>query len=181
MKTNIKLLQNNRKYRKTPKGQLTNAFQHIKERSIKYNLELDFDLMYLHKKFLNDKNYLSLFKKWVRSGFHYYEIPSIDRVNPDKGYLKDNIQIIPWYENRKKGWVENKRLTTAINVYDLKMNLIDSLDSIKEAVIKYNVSQGNITAVCQGKRKHTGKLFFKYRGDKFRKNIFENPELINSK
>lgn len=168
------------KYRLTPKGILTNIYHKQIERCNKKNLPLpEYSLIELHEMFLKNSLYLELYDKWIMSGRQYYDKPSIDRKDPDKGYAKDNIQIMTWGENREKGDFENAvRFTTAIEMFDRDSNKIREFESIKEAVKETGLHQGLIVMVCQGKRNHTGGYIFRYRGDKFRKhNIHDTPLL----
>ena len=171
MKTQKNLLENTQKFRKTRKGVLTNLYQKMKQRNIAKGFgTLQFSLKDIQNIFLNDEKYQTLFNEWVVSGYTYYKKPSIDRKNPDYGYSLDNIQIMSWEDNRRKGDLENsKRITTAIIMCDFEGNIIKEFNSVKQAVNETGLSQGNIVMCCQGKRRHTGGYVFKYRGDKFRK------------
>ena len=160
------------KYKRSPKGILTVLYSKMKERTKQKGLpEIDFTLKELHQRYLNDKHYLDLCEKWMESGFDKYFKPSIDRINPDGGYTKDNIQMVTWGENRRKGDKENaERITTAVVMYTMEGKKIKEFESIKDAVKETGISQGLITMCCQGKRNHTNGYRFKYRGDQFRKN-----------
>lgn len=169
-----------RKYRKTPKGVLTNLYHKQIERCLKKGKHLPtYTLKELHARFLNDEKYIKIFENWAANGFQYYDTPSIDRNNPELGYTMDNIQIMSWLENRAKGDQENaQRFTTAIVMMDRDGNELRQFESLKEASEELGISQGLISMCCQGKRNHTRGYVFKYRGDKFRKrNLYENPEL----
>ena len=160
------------KYRHTPKGVLTNLYHKMIERSkLKGISAPDFSLQEFHKMFLDNQIFLEIFKHWESRGYQYYDKPSIDRKNPDRGYTKDNIQVMSWCDNRMKGDKENSlRFTTPVIMYDLHGNRIKEFESIKEAVIYTGFNQGLITMCCQGKRNHTHGFKFMYRGDKFKKN-----------
>lgn len=45
-------------------------------------------------RFLNDPNFLKLFKEWKRNGFTRKSAPSIDRIDNNKGYDISNLQFI---------------------------------------------------------------------------------------
>lgn len=159
------------RYRLTPKGVLTNIYHKMIERSTKKNINPpDYSLREFHEMFLNHSEFNRIYTNWIACGCQYYDKPSIDRKNPDKGYTRDNIQIMTWRENRIKGDKENaQRFTTAIVMFDLNGNKIKDFESIKSAVIETKLSQGSIVMCCQNKRKSTGGYTFKYRGDKFKK------------
>ncbi len=159
------------KYKKSPKGVLTVLYSKMKERTrLKGLPKMDFTLEEFHQMFLYNEYFLHLHNNWRTSNYQRDNKPSIDRINPDKGYTKDNIQMMTWKENRLKGDKENAaRITTSLEMYDLEGNKIKEFDSIKEAVEVTGLNQGLIVMCCQGKRNHTGGFVFKYRGDKFRK------------
>jgi len=172
MKTELRLLKNTQKYRKTPKGLLTNIYQRIKNRCLKYEYSLDFTLKDIHILFLNDKKFIKLFKFWEKNGYKYYDVPTIDRIDAYKGYEKNNIQILSWLENRKKGDKECAiKKWKPIIMTDMDGNKIKRFESIKRCANETGLNYSLIILVCQGKRNHTG-------GYKF---IYDNPELLDGK
>lgn len=171
MITNIQLLKNTAHYRKTPKGVLTNIYQHQKARCKKYGYELGYSLKELQALFLNDKKFLILYNQWVIKGYKYYNKPSIDRINADLGYIKKNIQIMNWRENRLKGNKEvAQKKWKPIIMLDMDNVKIKRFNSIKQAVIEMNLNQSLVSMVLAGQRNHT-------KGYKF---IYENSELLTS-
>lgn len=165
------------RYRKTPKGVLTNMYHKQVERSKKRGKPLSgYSLDEFHQIFLHNPVFLGLYEQWINNGCQYYDKPSIDRKNPDGWYTKDNIQVMSWRENRVKGDKENsERRTTAVVMRDLQGDTLREFESVKNAVEATGICLGLIVACCQGKRNHTRGLRFSYRGDKFRK---KNPELL---
>lgn len=156
-------------YRRTPKGVLTNIYQHIKERCSKYKYELGITLSDVHELYLYNQKFNLLYNAWVKNGFKFSDKPSIDRIDPYKGYTVENIQILSCSENRAKGVLEVAiKKHKPIIALDLKGNFIERFRSLKDAAILLNLNQGLISAVLTGKRTHTG-------GYKF---VYENPELL---
>jgi len=156
-------LRNTKKYRKTPKGVLTNLYNKQKERSKKRGFPMpDYSLKWLHETFLQDKLFLLLFRRWADRGYRYYDKPSIDRIDSKKPYRKDNIQILTWEENRKKGDNENKSITTEVVMCNMDGKEIKTFPSIKSAVLETGVIQSGISMCCCGKRKHSGGYTWKY-------------------
>ena len=90
MKTNLKLLENTRRYRKTKKGILTNIYN----RQIKKNIIVNYTLKELHNYFLNNKKFNRLYNEWIKNNYEKQFIPSIDRIDCKKGYNFNNIQCI---------------------------------------------------------------------------------------
>lgn len=52
---------------------------------------------------LNDKQFNRLFTAWQKSGKIQKIVPSIDRKNPKRGYVKDNLQWLTLSENSSRG------------------------------------------------------------------------------
>lgn len=168
------------KYRHSPKGVLTNIYHKMIERSNRKGLERpNYSLKEFHSMFLGSPLFMQIFKVWESGGYQYYDIPSIDRENPNGGYTKDNIQIMTWRDNRRKGDRENAiRITTPIIMFSMSGDKIREFESTNEAVKVTGFSQGLITACCQGRRNHTHGFKFEYRGDKFRKsNVRQQKEI----
>lgn len=164
MKTNIQLLKNTQKYRKTPKGVLTNMYQHMKTRH-----PVSFTLKEFHKKYLEDKLFLKLHKEWLKSGCNIQLKPSLDRTNCKLGYTFENTKIMTWAENRFKQSAVDGKLGRKPPVIQLLNNkIIKKFQSQRHVVKELGISQGNLSAVLNGKRNHIN-------GYKF---IYENPELL---
>jgi len=147
---------------------LTNIYQHQKARSKKYGYELSYSLKELQF-YLTNKKFQELFKNWVEGGYMYYDKPSVDRINANRGYTLDNIQIMSWKENRRKGDKEVARKKwKPIIMCDMDGTHLKKYVSIKSAVEDTGYNQGLISMVLKGHRNHTG-------GFKF---IYQNPELL---
>lgn len=162
----MQLLKNTQKYRRTPKGVLTNMYNHMKSRH-----EVKFDLKFFHKLYLTDKNYLSLFKKWEKSGYKKQLKPSLDRIDNKKCYELSNIQMMTWAQNRfKQSSVDGKKGRKPAVLQLLGNNIIKRFDSQRHVVKELGISQGNLSSVLNGKRESVN-------GFKF---IYENQELLEA-
>lgn len=51
---------------------------------------------------LNQEVFHDLYKKWQESGFVRDKLPSGDRIDDNKPYTFDNLQIVTWEVNRRK-------------------------------------------------------------------------------
>jgi len=54
--------------------------------------------------------FLKLFKEYRESDFVSELAPSIDRINPLRGYELDNIQVMTWGENHKKSFEVDRKI-----------------------------------------------------------------------
>ena len=81
-----------------------------KRRAKKLGIEYDLDIDWVHQKLLIGTceasglpfqyNY-----EYVEHGYGVQKSfsPSLDRINPAKGYTKDNVQVVVWCYNAAKG------------------------------------------------------------------------------
>ncbi len=166
IKTKLKLLQDTKKFRKTPRGVLTNMYCHQKSRRIvKYTLEE------LHNKFLNDRKFIRLMEEWKKNRYDKKYKPTIDRIDCKKPYTLTNIQCLTWTENRYKQRMELKRIR-AKKVYQITGNkIVDVHSSVTRAVKKTGLCQSGISMCLNGKRKYCGGYRWSY----------ENPDLLKDK
>ncbi len=171
------------RFRKTPKGVLTNLYSKMGERNRKKGFgDLPFTLKELHDRYLRDTAYLKLFESWEASGFEKEKKPSFDRTNPTIGYSFQNMELKTWGENRAKAdWEKSFVYTTPVVMCDKNGVEIREFGSTKEASKMTGIPQSGITACCQGLYKQTHGYIFRYRGDKFKfkkSHIHDNPELL---
>jgi hypothetical protein len=102
----------------------------------------------------------------VESGFDKYKAPSIDRIDDNIGYKKDNIRLVSFQENmdhcydaaRKaehtnSGWEKGcMRPHHAVVQLTTDGDFIQSFISVNEAARKTGCDNSKIPAVCMGKR-----------------------------
>lgn len=137
------------------KKRCTNPRELIKNPNYKNKLNIDINTFY--KLFINNEQYLNLYKKWQDSGFQYKLSPSIDRIDNNLPYQLGNLQFITHSENCIKDQEK-----TAIKCYDKNGNYIQTFVSQGEAERKLKLQQANIWKVLNGQRKHTMGYIFKY-------------------
>lgn len=154
-----------KRYRKTPKGVLTNMYSHQKVRNIKNGFgEIGYSLNWLQNKYLNDKLFLRLFAEWVKSGYEKAKKPTIDRINNKKGYEKDNIHLLPWSENRFKQTMERRSRKGKV-LQILNGEVVRVWKSQREAWKKLNVEQSMLSMALTGKCKAAYGYEWKYENE----------------
>ena len=167
MITNIQLLRNTQKYRKTPKGVLTNMYNHMKNRN-----KVDFSLLEFQNTFLTNEKYLRLFNNWSKSGYKKQLRPSLDRIDSKKHYSFDNVQMLTWAENRfKQSALDGKRGRKPAVLQMLGDKVIKRFSSQRMAIKQLGINQGDLSMVLNGRRKTVNGYNF----------LYENPKLLNSK
>lgn len=150
-KTNTQLLKNTAQYRKTPKGLLTNSYNHQKNRK-----KTEYSLRELQDSFIKNKRFERLFKEWQKSGYKKEMKPTVDRIDCLKGYTLKNIQVLTWAENRYKQRMELKRIRARKCYMCLNGKVIKVFGSQREAVLKTGLSQGNLSEALNKKRRTCG-------------------------
>ncbi len=120
--------------------------------------------------FAQDK-FHQLYDNWKASGYDTNIIPSCDRIDDNKGYSLENIQLMTWGENNRKG-NDDMRAGKLINgtnpqkpviQYDLLGNKINEFHSIKEAERQTGIPNTNISKCCRDIFKQTGAFKWSYK------------------
>lgn len=108
LKTNNKIT---KRYEKTPKGFLMRTYRNMKSRvkgiqKLKSHLYAGKDLIdkdQFYSWSLSNVSFNELFTAWTESNFNRRLSPSIDRIDPSKGYFLENMQWIEHWKNSQKG------------------------------------------------------------------------------
>ena len=92
-------------YRHTKQGLLNRLYNKQLYRTKIKNLP---PVAYTFKEFMywieqHDDRFLLLFLNWQFWNYPKDLTPSIDRLDPTKGYALDNIQLVTWEYNNEKG------------------------------------------------------------------------------
>jgi len=159
-------------YNHTISGLITNMYngQHSSSKKRKHPLP-SYTKEEFRKWILSKEKFNLLFTNWENSNFNRMLIPSIDRLDCDKSYSFDNIELMTWKENinnRNKDVASGKIIVKGapkvpILQYDLEGNFIQEWESIAEANRKLNIAQGNICKILKGKWKTCGGFIWKYK------------------
>jgi len=174
MKTPLNLLQNTQKYRKTEKGLITNLYGKIRERSKRNDRHNDEFTLGQFKTWIAQTNIDRLYQQWKKCGYKTDRRPSIDRINPLRGYTFDNMQVVTAKENRKKGDEEKIILWgKPISQISMSGNIVAKYPNIKTASEITGINKNNISSVLNGKRGCAGGYKWKHTNY-----IYENPELL---
>lgn len=98
------------KYEKTPNGFLMRLYRNMKSRvtgvqKLKYHLYKDKELLdkqTFYEWSKSSKQFWKLYKVWVKSNFDRKLTPSVDRINPQKGYEIGNMEWVTHGENSRR-------------------------------------------------------------------------------
>ena len=155
--TPMNILENTKRWRRTYKGLTTNLYAKIQERSKRNDRYNDEFTLGEFKGWIAQTSINRLYEQWAKRGFKTDRRPSMDRINPLKGYTFDNMQVITAKENRIKGDKEKMALWGK-RVYQSTLDgeVFAIYSSIKEAGLKTKINRNNISSVCNGKRKQAG-------------------------
>lgn len=87
-----------------PKRLASRIYNEQKRSSIRRGHPLpDYDVLWFTTWLTSRDNFKDIHTKWIESSMESNLRPSVDRKNPLKPYTKDNIQLMTWKENDKKG------------------------------------------------------------------------------
>ncbi len=127
---------------------------------------------YTKEEFINwlksNKIFNELYKLWVLSDFDKKQKPSVDRLDDYKTYSFDNIQVLTWEQNDKKGHNDtikgfNRKRLKAVLKYSKDGKFICEYYSIRQAERETDIKNSNITACCLGKKPTAGGFIWKHK------------------
>lgn len=91
-----------RKYRSTNKGAIMTSITAAKQRSKKQGIPFDLDLEYVTNLFDKQKGLCAITGEVMVPKSKDRMSPSLDKINPSKGYVKGNVQWLTWKANMIK-------------------------------------------------------------------------------
>ena len=108
-----------------------------------------------------------LHSAWEASGYKKEFRPSVDRKNDYIGYSFQNIQLMTWEDNRRKGNADrkngiNNKWNKGVCKYSLVGDFICSYYSAAEAGRQNNIRDTNISTCCRGGRAAAGGFKWQY-------------------
>lgn len=110
------------------------------------------------KKWCYQNNYQNIYDNWLKNKCCLFLKPSIDRIDPRKGYFLKNMRVTTQKENSDKGYKLDMHIVKGKRVvqFDKDMNYIQVHLSAVSAEEKGIAFEENIRKVIQGKRNHAG-------------------------
>jgi len=104
-------------YHRTLNGKIKNLYKDEVNNSKKRNrVRPSYTKKWFIKWCMRSELFITLYEKWVESGYDKDLAPSVDRIDSNKPYTKNNIQVMTWYDNNKKGRIENSKAYRRTNV-----------------------------------------------------------------
>ncbi len=147
-------------YRRTKMGLVVAIFSHQKEAS-KHRCHKPplYSLNSLREWLLSQDSYHLLYDNWVKSGYKKELSPSIDRIDDYKGYSFDNIQLMTWSENDRKGSFcirngINNKLSKAVK--QITKDNVEIKTHISISMATRDTGAKNIGKCLAGERKTAG-------------------------
>lgn len=162
-----------RDWNRSPKGVAVRLWhKHIARSDQRGHTRPDYGKEWLINFIMTHPEYPRLHKEYVDSGYDRYKCPSIDRLDDNIGYRKDNIRLVSFAENMEhcyhagrnadhfnSGWVKGcMGPHRGVVQLSLSGDFIAEFISVNEAARSVaKASNSKIPMCCKGKRKtHAG-------------------------
>lgn len=159
---------NPQEYYRSKGGKISHIYQAQKARSRENGWESpSYSREELIEWVMKQPLYHELFKEWEDSNYDKNLAPSLDRKNDYLPYSLDNIQLMSWNDNNRKGAVFqklgiNQKQSKGVIRLDMDGNYIDEFHSIIEAERKTGISNGTISRACRKENNTAGGYKWKY-------------------
>ena len=123
----------------------------------------------------NKTKFNKIWQNYVKCGSQSDDKFSINRLDNDKPYIFNNIELTTWGDNRNKSYtcpkikkrqvLSGKQGCKQVLQFSLDGKFIQKYSSITEAEKQTNTELSQISAVCKGKRKTTNGFIWRYFQD----------------
>ena len=142
-------------FRKTRKGIVASIFQHQKSHSKRRgHAEPEYSQEALEEWMFSQEGFEGLYNDWCEGGFKTKDKPSIDRIDNEKGYSFDNIQLTTWegnLRNEARDIVQGKLYNGHKRVaqYNLSGSLVAEYFSVAQASRETGICDRSLAACCR--------------------------------
>ena len=79
-----------------------------------------------------ENNFMELFNTWISKDRDINYTPSVDRIDSNKSYTKDNIQLMTWGDNNKKGRKESSKVVFLYDYNGVPLRKFNKVTEAKE-------------------------------------------------
>lgn len=150
-----------KKYEKTKNGFLMRLYRNMESRITgiqKRNFHLyDGKELLPRSEFYNwasnNSMFHKLFAKWEKSQYDRRLTPSVDRIDPNRGYQLDNMEFVTHSENSRRGSNSPLKKKKVIQM-DMTGNKLKVWDSMTNAATAMGDKRGasNLSKACKGQQ-----------------------------
>ncbi len=157
-----------KKYEKTKPGFLMRMYRNMQSRvtgvqHLKHHLYEGLELL-PRGKFYGWANcnpiFHKLFDTWEKSGYDRKLTPSVDRIDPNKGYVISNMEFVTHSENSRRGALNGPK--TPVIQMDLSGKKIKVWPTMSMAAKSLGKKESAICYCCQGRPHHLTAYGFKW-------------------
>ena len=153
---------------RTIDGLVTSIYAKQRYRSNKKGWDLpDYSKEDFYAWVTSQQEFVKLYTNWVDSNYDTDKIPSVDRKDDNNPYTINNIQLMTWESNNKKGREDrvsgaNVKGSKPIYQYTLEGTFVKKFGSTSIAAREYNTSPQNLRACATGKNTHAVNFIWKF-------------------
>lgn len=153
-----------RKYEFSKNGLIDSIYQTQKKSAMeRHHTPPDYTLDDLRDWAFNQEIFHELYSSWVDSAYYTWFRPSFDRIDNNKSYSLDNLQIVTWLENHKNGVATTKKKLSIPVIAIDEIGRIYKFESLMEASIKTGINRCTIIHALKGRQKKAGGFKWEYQ------------------
>ena len=154
---------NNKEYHRYAKCAYNHILRRLKSKTSYQHRKLLFSQQEFLNWIFNNPKYAELHRQWKQSGYDLKLSPSIDRIDNNKDYSLDNIQVITTLENSLKAYYNDHAFSEPLNKKKVLCPQTGEVyDSVAEAARKLNLNNKMVSRVANGQNHQTRGYTFKF-------------------